>query len=601
MKRLLHFPGKGLSIQPSVYVGLLSPTSRGFFSIRLLRVHLLACGAILIIIAALLSNTSLPVDALPNILTSTLTSTLFLPLIYAPPAAPLTPTQFGLAFISSAEAGSIETRYQRAAAVRATVNRWPFYWSRIETDAVNQPGVFSWSAQDATTISDIMHGLTIDAILLGTPAGIGTAGSDAVPPPRVGEFPRFNAQSRDPASVSSATSPPQGLYLSVFADGTDLPGAGKAINPNNRWARFIYAAVNRYRPGGGLAQQQGWTHGEGIRVWELWNEPDLDQFFSGTYTDYARMLKVGFLSARHADPAAKMLFGGLANYQKPGWLNDTLSLIAADPDREQNGWFMDGVATHWYSYAWASFWQLYRARQTLDAFGLPDKTLWLNETGVPVWDDPPGPVNDPTALYRATMQEQAAYVIQSAAWALWMNAEAALIFQEYDDFGNGCPGIDAFGLVRNTPDALCNPGDGTPRPAYTAYGVVTRYLSGTLPYWRLRPTAPPTYTAELVALQNPRTGERVVAMWARDNLTMTVTLTATAPSAMLIYPNGLTQTVTAVNGFYSILLPWATNYNTPTGSQEAAIGGMPRILIEHDPAIVPGAIQVPGASDFAPP
>jgi hypothetical protein len=61
---------------------------------------------------------------------------------------------------------------------------------------------------------------------------------------------------------------------------------------------------------------------------------------------------------------------------------------------------------------------------------------------------------------------------------------------------------------------------------------------------------PPTYTAELVALQNPHTGERVVAMWARDNLTMTVTLTATAPSAVLVYPNGLTQTLIAVNGFY---------------------------------------------------
>jgi hypothetical protein len=413
--------------------------------------------------------------------------------------------------------------------------------------------------------------------------------------------PRFPVKPLEPANASSAASAPQGLYLPVFTDNSDVPGADKTINPANRWAQFVYAAVNRYRPGGVLAQQQGWTNGQGIRVWEIWNEPDLNQFFTGTYTDYARLLKVGFLAARHADPAAKVLFGGLANFEKPSWLSDTLGVIAADPDREANGWYLDAVATHWYSYAWASFYQLYRARQVLTAFGLPDKKLWLNETGVPVWDDPPGPVNDPHSPYRATLQEQAAYVIQTATWALWMNAETVLIFQEYDDYGNGCPGFDAFGLVRNTPDAVCNAGDGTPRPAYAAYQVVTQYLSGTLPYWRLRMTAPPTYTAELVALQNPHTGERVIAMWARDNLTMTIALTATAPSALLVYPNGLTQTLTAVNGFYSMTLPWATNYNTPTLGNEAAIGGPPRILIERDPAIVPDAIRLPASSDLAPP
>ena len=130
---------------------------------------------------------------------------------------------------------------------------------------------------------------------------------------------------------------------------------------------------------------------------------------------------------------------------------------------------------------------------------------------------------------------------------------------------------------------------------------MTQYLSGTLPYWRLRPTTPPTYTAELVALQNPRTGERVVAMWARDQLTMTVVLTATAPSATLVYPDGITQTLVAINGFYTITLPWATNYNTPTDAGEAAIGGMPRILVEHDPAIGGFTLNLPSMFDLAPP
>ncbi len=75
-----------------------------------------------------------------------------------------------------------------------------------------------------------------------------------------------------PDVPSSVTTPPQGLYLSVFSDDTDEPGPGKSINPDNRWAYFVNAAVNRYRPGGMLAQQQGWNDERGVRYWEIWNE-----------------------------------------------------------------------------------------------------------------------------------------------------------------------------------------------------------------------------------------------------------------------------------------------------------------------------------------
>ncbi len=569
---------------------------------RLLRAHCIALFAFTAVLAVLLSLTTLTASVLPQTaLASPITNTIYLPLVRrAPSAPPFTPTQFGLAFISSAENGSNETRYQRAASVGAQWNRWPFYWSSIESDALNSPGAYNWSAIDANVANDLNHALSINALLLSTPNGIGTAGSENVPAPRVNQKPLFNAAPMDVNAVSSASSPPQGLYLPVFNDNTDAPGPNKSINTSNPWARFVYAAVNRYKPGGALAQQQSWPANKGIGVWEMWNEPDLDLFFTGTYTDYARILKVGYLAAKHADPNAKILFGGMTNWQKPDFLNQTLGVIAGYSDRESGGWFLDSVATHWYSYAWESFWQLYRARVTLNAYGLTNKTLWLNETGVPVWDDPPGPTNDPTALYRATMQEQAAYVIQSFTWASWMRAEAAIIYEEYDDFGSGCPGIDAWGLVRNPPTAPCNAGDGTPRPGYYAYGVATKYLSGTLPYWRWRPTSPPTYTAEIVALQRPSTSERVVVMWARDNLSFTINLTATASSATLVYPNGVTQTVTPVNGFYNISLPWATCYNTPTVYGEAAIGGSPRILVERDPAIVPNAIQLPISLDAPP-
>ena len=504
-----------------------------------------------------------------------------------PPPPTITMTQFGFAFISSAEARAAEIRYQRAAEAGATVNRWPFYWYAIEQNPLTQPGVFSWAWQDENTINDVSHGLTIDAILMGTPPDLSTGGAapNAALRAKPGRLPASDWDAFGPAGISGVASPPKGLYLSVFSDGTDVPDPGKSINPENRWARFVYAAVERYRPGGVLAQQQGWTDGQGIRVWEIWNEPDLSFFFNGTVSDYARMLKVAFLAARHADPHAQIVFGGLANFEKPNWLRDTLNVIATYPDRDANEWFFDSVATHNYSWAWQTFYNLYRARVVLDSdpFKLTGKTLWLNETGVPVCDDPPGPsCSDPVhKTYRAAPQEQAAYVIQTATFAVWLRAEAMLVFQLFDDFGNGC-GIDAFGLVRNLPTAPCNPGDGAPRPAYHAYQVVTRYLSGLTPYWRKRPTV----NQELITLQNLTTGERVISMWARDYVTETVAITATASSAVLIYPDGVTETIAPVNGVYTITLPMATNRNTPTTDGKAPIGGAPRILIELDPAIV---------------
>ena len=530
---------------------------------------------------ALVTMSSRDVSALSSTASPSGSTTLFLPLFIRPPLPSM--TQFGFDFISSAESPAQEVRYQRAQAVRQQWNRWPFYWPSIETDAAGHPGVYDWSKQDANTVSDINHGLAIDAILMLTPGSISTSGSTSAPMPRVGLAPRFATQPMDVSAASSTTSPPQGLGLPVFSDGTDVPGPGKQINQSNPWARFVFAAVNRYRPGGVLAQQQGWTQAQGIRVWEIWNEPDFDFFFLGSPTDYARLLKVAHLAARQADPKAKILFGGKANFQKPNWLADTLGVIATYPDRAGSGWFFEGVATHWYSSSPDTLRQLVADRQALDRFGLSEKTLWLNETGVPVWDDPPGPTWDPHSPYRATMQEQAAYVIQTMTWAIWMRAEAALYFQEYDDYGNGCPGADAFGLNRNLPSAGCNPGDGSARPGYYAYGVVTQYLSGTLPYWRLRPTA----NLELVTLQNPNTQQRIVVMWTRYNAAETVTLAATALSATLVLPEGATQAITPLGGVYNITLPAATNYNSCFSCAEASIGGMPRILVEKDLAILP--------------
>jgi hypothetical protein len=378
------------------------------------------------------------------------------------------------------------------------------------------------------------------------------------------------------------------LTLSVFADGTDTPGAGKAINPNNRWAYFVNAAVTRFMPGGTLAQAQGWTNGQGIRYWEIWNEEDIDQFFIGTPADYARLLKVAYLSAKQADPNAAIVLGGMAHFQRPTWLDDVLNVIATDPMSTTYHGFMDAVASHNYSWAWQTFSYLYQDRSRLDHHGLTSVKLWLTETGVPVCDDPP--YSFCPSPYRATMSEQADFVIQTMTYAVWLNTEVSIWFNLYDDCGNDGK-YDAFGLVRNPSTGPCTARNGTPRTSFNAYKTTIQLLSGAQPYWRDRRTGTTTDWTngkqEIFAFKQPASGQRIVMMWTRYYVTDTVTLTATSSSATLILPDGSSSIISPTNGVYTITLPAATNAMTPTTDGTAPIGGRPRIIVENDPAVTP--------------
>ncbi|MEJ2750673.1 MAG: hypothetical protein P8183_22620, partial [Anaerolineae bacterium] len=413
-----------------------------------------------------------------------------------------TPPAYGVNFISWARSTPVsETRYQNALSTGAGWNRWPFYWDDIEQSSAT-PGDFHWAYQDTAVIADIEHGLQIDAVLLGTPLFYMTTQA-ALPGPAL------DLPSRPLSLDAVQASTPLGLNEPVFSDSTDIPGPDKTINDGNKWARFVFAAVSRYKPGGTVAQQQGWASGQGITHWEMWNEPDLVSFWDGTAVDYARLLKVGYLAAKQADSNAQIIFGGLANdAARYTFYNDVMTVFDGDAAAGIYAYYHDLFATHNYLYAWDSWNQVWRAGNTLAARGL-SKPIWLNESGVPVWDDYPGPVCEPDSPYRATMSEQADFIIQSAFYATYAGADTLFFFQLYDDCGNIggdhewystdiCspdviePGGDAFGLFRNPNDPAnyCyshHPQPETPRPGFDAYRLLTRYFVDVTPLWRLRP------------------------------------------------------------------------------------------------------------------
>lgn len=516
------------------------------------------------------------------------------------PVAPAIGPLYGVDFMSSAEAPADSAQYTNALATGAEWNRWPVYWFSVEQN----PDVFTWSATDAALSADIAHGLQTELIFLGTP-GFYTTLARTVD----GRSNQFGPYSMRAPSAAA----PQGLYAPIFSDGTDIPAPGKTINPDNKWARFVTTAVNRYKPGGLLAQANQWPAGVGVTHWEVWNEPDLVWFWDSSVADYARLLKVAYLTTKFSDPNAQVLFAGMANnFQHLTYYDEVLDIFDGDPLATPYHYFHDIFATHSYFYAWRSWYHVWRASNTMHAHGF-DKPIWLNETGVPSWDDYPGPVWDAHSGLRASMAEQADYVIQTVFYGVYGGADAVFYFQLYDGCGNQPAGTDfpphngelctsdghlinnpefpcagdANGLFRNPTDAVCfrqHPQPESPRPNFTALRLLTRYLTDVQPLWRLRPGSddPANGPQEWVAFYQPKTNLRIVGMWARFGEAQTAVIAATNPAgtALLLHADGTQEMVTAVNGVYTIPLPGATNLNAPWDPTLYAIGGRTVILIE---------------------
>ena len=505
--------------------------------------------------------------------------------------APQDNDRFGLCFVSSAESLADGTRYGGAVATGATWDRWPLYWHWV--DEGGYVGYHDGSVHDYDTlvIQEIEHGLTPIAILLGTPDMRATAGSASVPPPRVRDkfFLLQGQVTIQQAEVSTAASPPVGLFEPIFADGTDVPGPGKVVNQANSWAVFVANTVNRYKPGGGLAQDQGWGSGVGVRHWEIWNEQDLNQFWSGSVEEYYRLLEVAYQTIKFADPGATVILGALAFFQKPDWLSGQLALTGGDPAKA----YFDVISFHYYWSIYNTEYWLWRTRNTLTANGLSDAPIWITESGVPVWDDFPAtyytvPSDSP---YRGTMEEQAAYVIQNAALAFHFNVERYFHFMLHDDCGNTPQ--DAFGLRQNIYPQGCNPPgtfpDGKRRPSYAAYQLTAEQYRDPVPLWREKGDG-----QDQIALYRADDKSRVLALWATDGATVTATISATGETAQLYWiepilsppdTTGISRTLTLApsNGVYTLTLPAATNQNSGiSGDTNYYIGGRPYLLVERD-------------------
>jgi hypothetical protein len=318
-------------------------------------------------------------------------------------------------------------------------------------------------------------------------------------------------------------------------------------DPANLWAAFVRRVVGIY--------------GDRVHRWVIWNEPDIStetygNEWCGSMASYYRLLKVAYLAAHEVDPDVQIHLAGLTFWHDRDYLHRFLEHAAQDPTAAANGHYFDVVSLHIYFQTESVPYIINETRAALRAHGL-EKPIWVNEMNASPDADPEWPLVRPR--WRVDLEEQASYLLQGCALALSAGAERIAVYK-LKDVGLP-PGGEPFGLIRP---------DGSRRPAFDAYKLITEHYAGTR---QAREERHSLYY--LVTLSREDATTRVV--WARTRSDVTVSLPAAGQAASLIDQTGAERVIEAENGQYTLTLPGARCADEHIG---CIIGGPTYLLVE---------------------
>ncbi|MBN2449249.1 MAG: beta-galactosidase [Lentisphaeria bacterium] len=174
--------------------------------------------------------------------------------------------------------------------------------------------------------------------------------------------------------------------LGVIGEMSGLPGwaarGGDRRAPPldwRQWEGHVERTVRRYR--------------HRVPVWEIWNEPDIGQFFQGTVEEYTDLLRHAYAAAKRADPDCLVMSAGLDGSGET-YLVRMLEAGAAE--------CCDLVGAHPYaSTPDLAVIRMRVMRRILDHFQV-HKPLWITEVGWQSggWKAGPGVVRDEDAKAR---------------------------------------------------------------------------------------------------------------------------------------------------------------------------------------------------------
>ena len=359
-------------------------------------------------------------------------------------------------------------------------------------------------------------------------------------------------------------------------------------DPQNHWGQFVRKVVARHR---GVVDH-----------WVVWNEPDLYDpviryTWDASYEDYVQLLKVAYLNVKEVNPNAKVVLGGLAywydkEYNRPPYLGPILELIARDPEARRHNHYFDIVSVHAYSAPLNSYTEPLIMREIMELRGIK-KPIWISESNVVPLDDTANHL--PPGGWRATLDQQASYVIQSMAMALSAGVERYAMYKMVDEEPENQ--TDLWGLVRNNRSL---------KPAYVAYQVGATYFSNVKSAVYTWPGSadPPMpeqvnsiltsnanrpqfiWPAQVSQVTMERGRRLTTVVWNNSPVEVTHRVPANGQRATLVNKYGKTETIGARDGFYSITLPGSRHNSDFRDSSIYMIGGEP-FIIDEQVALLP--------------
>jgi hypothetical protein len=226
----------------------------------------------------------------------------------------------------------------------------------------------------------------------------------------------------------------------------------------DEFGKFVFALVSRYK--------------DRIKSWELWNEPDIKEYWSGNAADLAKLTRIGAEAVRRADPGAIVVLAGLA-----GHVEFTRTLF-----RDLNiSPYVDVVNCHSYYETWNG-----DPLETVVPYvnSLSDiirrygnkQSLWMAEVGYSTFRKPDGYVSDSywaTYDYEHTPRYQAVALWRTMTLLLSTEKMSAIAWYEIKDLP---PGENVIGDVNNRNLGVDYVG-WKPKPAEHALSFFNRFFA----------------------------------------------------------------------------------------------------------------------------
>ncbi|MFZ0087947.1 MAG: hypothetical protein WAL63_00480, partial [Solirubrobacteraceae bacterium] len=106
---------------------------------------------------------------------------------------------------------------------------------------------------------------------------------------------------------------PTVLYAPSW-DAVANPAGVATPRQNAPYAAYVTALIGRYGPHGSFWQQNPRIPKVPIRMWQIWNEPDLAYYWKQPFaSSYVSLVRVARAAIKRADPGAKVVLGALTN------------------------------------------------------------------------------------------------------------------------------------------------------------------------------------------------------------------------------------------------------------------------------------------------